>query len=66
MSNILESKNVFELAARRAAWDAKIAEHPDYGVAMLCNDGDVVIYEGRLWRRMTGISMTPAIKNSGA
>lgn len=48
MSNILESKNVFELAARRAAWAAKIAEHPDYDVTMSYDDGDVVRYEGRL------------------
>jgi hypothetical protein len=48
MSNILESKNVFELAARRAAWAAKIAEHPVYDVTMSYNDGDVVRYEGRL------------------
>ena len=48
MSNILESKNIFELAARRAAWAAKIFEHPDYDVTMSYDDGDVVRYEGRL------------------
>jgi hypothetical protein len=48
MSNILDPKNVFELADNRAAWAAKIAEHPYYNVTMTYNDGDVVRYEGRL------------------
>lgn len=48
MNNILESKNVFELAANRAAWAANMAEHPVYDVTMSYDDGDVVRYEGRL------------------